>query len=334
MKKIQPQIALGLVQMLLACGGSPTGAGPGPEDGKQEQPGYALQGRGLQGYSLQGSQTAVATVQQIRIGGADVTDVHLTGTLLGGTLGGAPISGTGFVGASVTQQGADGSVSTSTIASVTPDPQDPSGEVLLYALTTQDPNTGAVQEVCAPDASGQSLAIPVRGTWDSSGAHQPSTTQFMFACTSGVIAKCIRWGYKPWKSVNGVSLADYHQACTRMARGDYCGDGVSHTVDNTLIDLYDDLGIQQRSPPQLLSPLLFDAAWTPQGAWCVTKDRWLRISQLATVTLACKLKFLDLFPLLETSPVDPTDLCGVKRSDLSRSSVRMDNRSALNAALF
>ena len=38
-----------------------------------------------------------------------------------------------------------------------------------------------------------------------------------------------------------MSLASYHQACTRMARADYCGDGTSHTQDGTWIEYYDKL---------------------------------------------------------------------------------------------
>jgi hypothetical protein len=156
----------------------------------------------------------------------------------------------------------------------------------------------------------------------------------MFGCTSGVVAKCLRWGYKPWKTVAGRALADYHQACTRMARADYCGDGVTHTQEGTLIDLYDDLGIQQQSPPDLLAPLVFDAAWTTQGAYCMTKQRWLSLSGLTSVSAECKNKFLNLFPLIESSPVAPLDLCLVKRRDVARSEVHIDNQSGINIQLL
>ena len=156
----------------------------------------------------------------------------------------------------------------------------------------------------------------------------------MFGCTSGVVAKCVRWGYRPWESVNGTALFDYHQACTRMARADYCGDGISQTENGTLIDLYDDLGIQVQAPLDLTSPLVFEAAWTPWGAYCIAKDRWLKLLQLPTVTLSCKSKFLELYPLIETSPVDSLDVCAVKRPDLSRSDVHIDNKSGINIELL
>ena len=317
------------VALLVACGGAAdSGAGGGEALGT-----VAQEGRSWQGRSWQGVSTAVSSVLGARIAGVPVDGLHLEGTVLVGTLAGQPVRGADFAGATVTQQDIDGTSFDSTITSVQSDPQDASGEILLYAITAYNPNTGATEDICNPDPWGGRYATPVYGSWDSSGAHLDSTTQFMFACTSGVVAKCVRWGYKPWKTLAGRSLADYHQACTRMARADYCGDGVSHTEDGTLIDLYDDLGIQVKSPPDLSSPLFFDAAWSTKGAYCVAKDRWLKLSSLVSVTLDCKLRFLSLFPLLATSPVDSADACIVKRGDIARSEVHLDNQSALNIEL-
>lgn len=292
--------------------------------------GRSLQGRSLQGTALQGATPAVATVKQVLIKGAAVQNLQLKGTLLSGSLNGKELSGADFIGATVVQEDVDGSSFEATISDVKTDPQDASCEVMLYTLTTTNPANGAKENLCEPDPWGQSWATPVYGSWDSTGAHLASTKQFLFACTSGVIAKCIRWGYRPWKSVNGRSLADYHQACTRMARADYCGDGVSHTQDGTLIDMYDNLKIQQKTPQELTKPLLtFDAAWTPRGAYCVHKDRWIIVSQLASM-LSCKLKFTNILPLFEPSPIDPLDRCLVKRGDVSRNEVLLDNKSGLH----
>ena len=321
------------VVLLLACGGAGESGSGGESLGTTAQEGRSWQGRSWQGRSWQGVSTAVSSVLRAKIGDVAVDGLHLEGTVLVGALAGQPVSGADFAGATITQQDVDGTTFDSVITSVQTDPQDPSGEILLYTLTAYNPNTGATENICNPDPWGGRYATPVYGSWDSSGAHLDSTTQFMFACTSGVVAKCVRWGYKPWKTVAGSALADYHQACTRMARADYCGDGVSHTEDGTLIDLYDDLGIQVRSAPDLQSPLFFDAAWSPKGAYCVAKDRWLKLSSLVSVTLDCKLKFVNLLPLVTASPVDSADVCLVKRSDIARSEVHLDNQSALNIEL-
>ena len=50
-------------------------------------------------------------------------------------------------------------------------------------------------------------ALPLTGTWDERGAHL-ETAEFTFGCTSGVLAKCVRWGYRPWLSVGQRSLRE------------------------------------------------------------------------------------------------------------------------------
>lgn len=114
------------------------------------------------------------------------------------------------------------------------------------------------------------------GTWDETGQHI-NNDNVTVACTSGVLAKCVRMGYKPWKQVAGVSLREYHQACTRMARADYCGNGISHTKDGTLIDVYDRLGIQQ---PDQDSNLVFEAAWGVDGALLLNHTRYEDLERL------------------------------------------------------
>jgi hypothetical protein len=97
--------------------------------------------------------------------------------------------------------------------------------------------------------------------------------------------------------------------------------------------MYDDLGIEVQSPPDPSSPLVFDAAWTPDGSYCMTKERWVILSSLASVTTDCRTGFLSLFPLFETSPVSAADVCAVRRSGLMRSSVHIDNQSGINISL-
>ena len=88
-----------------------------------------------------------------------------------------------------------------------------------------------------------------RGKWTDAGDW--SDQGVTFSCTTGVIAKCMRsWGYKPWKTLNHdtwgpVSLHELHLTCTRAARADYCGDGVSHTENGNLIDVADSYGFNR-----------------------------------------------------------------------------------------
>lgn len=116
--------------------------------------------------------------------------------------------------------------------------------------------------VCEPGDAG----IFVEGRWDDHGALVDADGALTYACGSGVITKCAEWGYAPW-----TVGAEIHQACTRMARADYCGDGSAWTLDGTMIDAYDSLGIQA---PILDPSLRFEAAWGPNGAVCVEHTRY------------------------------------------------------------
>ena len=156
------------------------------------------------------------------------------------------------------------------IDAVERDPEDPEKEIYLYSLSVED-EANHWQPYCLPDRHNVAKAIPLSGSWDRSGRFLPDESVTTFACTGGVLAKCVRWGYKPWKSVHGVSLRDYHQTCTRMARADYCGDGHSHTREGTEIDLFDILGIQKRTPHSVMR---FEAAWSPMGATFLHRARW------------------------------------------------------------
>jgi hypothetical protein len=167
----------------------------------------------------------------------------------------------------------DGTAVRFRIDSVAADPRDRDGDVSLYGVSVLDGASRRWVPYCNPDADGRSAAIPVQGSWNGRAEPEPPSDRITFACTSGAIGKCIRFGYKPWKSLNGVPLAPYHAACVRMVRADYCGDGRPHTVDGTRIDVWDDLGIQARDEPEG-QPEVFEAAWAPDGAAYLNMPRW------------------------------------------------------------
>ncbi|MBL9021196.1 MAG: hypothetical protein JNL21_03305 [Myxococcales bacterium] len=154
-----------------------------------------------------------------------------------------------------------------------PDTRDRDGEVTLYALSYRRSDDAEYQPYCAPDAEGRRLAIPVVGSWDTTGKYDDAPGRVTFACTNGAIAKCVRFGYKPWKSIGGRSLAQHHLACVRMVRADYCGDGHSHTREGTRIDLWDEVGVQGRDAVSA-EPEVFEAAWSPDGAAYLAVPRW------------------------------------------------------------
>jgi hypothetical protein len=164
-----------------------------------------------------------------------------------------------LVGATLKIGGAGG-VTNLTIQSVEEDRDAKGGQVMLHHFVVQSEG-GAAADLCAADATGRSLGFPIP---DGRGG-------FDLICTSGAVGKCIRWGYRPWEERPGSPpLRALHQACTRMVRADYGGDGQATTRDGMMIDLYDRFGIQT---PDREASMTFEAGWGVDGAVCVAHPR-------------------------------------------------------------
>jgi hypothetical protein len=158
------------------------------------------------------------------------------------------------------------------IAAILADPMDSENEVFLYRITVLDEGIGKAEELCEPDQQGERWSFPLRGQWDLNGRHI-SDEGFTLTCASGAQGKCVRFGYKPWKALpDGTKLADYHQACVRLVRADYCGTRGT-TKDGMLIDIYDKIGIVSISDAMDHDGLRFEAAWDRHGALCVAHTR-------------------------------------------------------------
>ena len=189
------------------------------------------------------------------------------------TLNPVSLKGESLIGTILDATDEQGRLHTLKIADVEQDSRD--RDLYLYTVLYQNSHnsrwqTPQWQNLCQPDRNGIAKAIPLSGQWDKTGNHLDNG-QITFACTNGVLAKCLRLGYKPWQQVNGQSLRDYHQACTRMLRADYCGNGIAHTQDGTPIDVYDRLNLQQATPN---SGMVFEAAWSPEGAVLLNQTRY------------------------------------------------------------
>jgi hypothetical protein len=212
--------------------------------------------------------------------------------LEGGRLVASPDASASLVGAVLQGTSSDGKPVEVTVCGAEPAPEDPS--MVWYRIETWNPVAQEWENPCVatghvPDPR----ALAVSGVWDASGAHHDVPGRVTLACENGVITKCIRWGYKPWASHNGQSLADLHQACTRMARADYCGNGRSHTRDGNVIDMYDRLGLlaptTEASADWDPSRASFEAAWEADGATCLSHTRDGRA--LETILQECPDRF-------------------------------------------
>jgi len=250
-----------------------------------DQPIMQNQGSQLQGVVLLGSQLQDKTLRGFQLSGATLSGVALSNLHLEkGELVADQGRGTALVNAHLT-----GQVQTAAGAITLVDYQitaieaeqavyDPTstGNTYLYALAQNVDGTGTYQAACGADQDGRHAAIAMTAIWDSHGNRVESSTLFTFGCTTGAVAKCYRWGYRPWVTGYGDLVAT-HWACTRLARADYCGNGTSHTRDGTLINVWDNLPapgpIQAHGAPPL--GMLFEAGWSTNGAVCLSHTRWL-----------------------------------------------------------
>ncbi len=100
------------------------------------------------------------------------------------------------------------------------------------------------------DADGNPVkAALLTGAYDvSTGQRINNADNALFACRGSSIAKATEHGYH--------EDDPHHEAMVRMYRADYCGDGVSHTVTGTPIDIESDDG-----------NLTHDTAWPVEAGW-------------------------------------------------------------------
>jgi hypothetical protein len=193
---------------------------------------------------------------------------------------GTPLSGSEIVGSTWTGHLSDGSNVTIRVDGAMQG-TGTNGDVWSYRLSG---SVGGVwQPLCLDPAGSPSFADSVGGTWNlaegvpGGGSYNPDAFDFTIACRGSAIAKCVELGYKPWTG-NARELA----ACVRALRADYCGDGTPHTVNGTIINIYDDAAIQPDGIPWVP-----EAEWTPAGASCVSKQKDTRFWQVTDETPWC-----------------------------------------------
>ncbi len=145
---------------------------------------------------------------------------------------------------------------------------------------------GTWKPLCAGDELAHAYAVP--GYFGADGTYADDPAFASFGCRVSAAAKCFRWGYGPWDAGR-----DFLQACTRMARADYCGSGVSSTLPETPVLVYDQFGWASGFiPDDLVIPgeivgeepkFSFEAGWSKdpkQGAVCLSKRRWQALAPL------------------------------------------------------
>ncbi|HET9621343.1 MAG TPA: ADYC domain-containing protein [Kofleriaceae bacterium] len=208
--------------------------------------------------------------------GIDPHGVSASGAQITSDARGEPLAGAGLVGSRWVGHVSDGS----TLA-LRLDAAAANGDRWAYKVSAY--SAGAWRPLCVDETGAPAFAESVTGTWNpqqgvmGGGAYNPLAGDFTLACRDSSIAKCLDFGYAPWRG-RARELA----ACVRALRADFCGDGTPYTVSGTLINLYDDAGIQGDTAAWTV-----EAAWTPDGAACITNLKNTRFSQVAHQVPSC-----------------------------------------------
>jgi hypothetical protein len=237
--------------------------------------GVSLNGTSVNGTSVNGTSVNGTSVNGTSVNGTSVNGTSVNGsTLTSASLPGGDFTGTTWIG-DLTNGGTiplriDGSVAVPA----------PNADLTSYYVSYQ--TTAGWSPLCGTEAGGSPIpAIPMLGVWSyaqgvvGGGGYTPDASKITFACRGKAIAKCIEMGYRP--PVSGAPSAatstERLVACTRLLRADYCGDGRSFTVNGTLINLYDNVGIQADAEPWTI-----EAEWTSTGARCTNDAQFTRLT--------------------------------------------------------
>jgi hypothetical protein len=249
----------------------------------------------LNGFTLNGGEFNGFTLNGFTLNSDQLNGFTLNGTSFSGTriVDGVPqvVSGTGLIGLNMTLlHGSD--VFILSFDDIQLDPNNPAGDVYLYNISVYDVINNVTAPLCTVNGAA-APAVPLVNHWNPvTGDRVDDATVVTFACRGGALEKCVTWGYRPWASsvrcdpvtavCAPVSLKEYHQACTRMVRADYCGDGVPHTVNGTKIHVLDERGVQAADPNVTYA---VEAEWGPDGAVCLNSAN----TRLSDQTIECQI---------------------------------------------
>lgn len=167
------------------------------------------------------------------------------------------------------------------------DPQTGPRDVILYAFKGYVESTGSfLFPGMTPDPAADPKQAPPKGPGSvvtlacelTPSAPQPVLDKDWSAM--GALGKCMDWPKEPpdlpgFPPTGGSTPAvRLFESCIRMVRGDYCGDGVTHTKDSTLIDPY----LPAAFGKHVVQPaFILEANWNEQGAICIIHARYVAL---------------------------------------------------------
>ncbi|OAI26535.1 hypothetical protein A1351_14565 [Methylosinus sp. R-45379] len=231
-----------------------------------------------------------ASARAAELQSLDVVGTHFKATLSDERV----LDSAQLVGATLTVAGAAGGTKIR-IDAVEPDPllaAHPEAErdaVLLHSFSVQGAD-GEWTNLCEAGPDGRRQGFPIAGRARGDGTIAPAERGvFELTCTGGAQGKCVRFGYHPWETrAGGPSARALYDACIRLVRADYSGDGKGTTRNGQPIDIYDFLGVQSPGNDPAHD---FEAGFSPEGAVCVRHVRVKENTSLdALATSSARLK--------------------------------------------
>lgn len=208
---------------------------------------------------------------------AELQSLEVVGTHFKATLSdGRVLDSAQLVGATLTVAGATGGAKIR-IDAVEPDPllatqsKTSFDTVLLHSFSVQGAD-GEWKNLCEAGPDGRRQGFPIAGRARGDGTIAPAEPGvFELTCTGGAQGKCVRFGYRPWETRDGApSTQALYDACIRLVRADYSGDGRGTTRNGQPIDIYDFNGVQAPGNDPTHE---FEAGFSPAGAVCVRHVR-------------------------------------------------------------
>lgn len=236
--------------------------------------GRSLNTRSLVGRRRGGGELEGVLFRGAELAGQELAGLHLVGSELRGQVGDQEVKAADLVGAVVRGSMSNGALTDLYIDSVT----DPASGGDIYTYSVSYEHDGQLYPLCGAHPDGSPIeAIALRGAWsyregvEGGGARVQGFVGFTFACQDAALAQCVALGYAPWR---GPVDAAHHQACTRMLRADYCGDGTSFAEKDRAINFYDKIGIQMD-----VQAWTHEAEWDEDGSRCISSSRVHSIMQ-------------------------------------------------------
>jgi hypothetical protein len=241
--------------------------------------GTSVNGTSVNGTSVNGTSVNGTSVNGTSVNGTSVNGMWVNGSQLStSTTSGQILAGSQLLGMEFNATLYDGSQLRFRIDNIDVTPAaSPADATYYYEISFINVTTKSKKRayVCGVNDDGSvRRAIPLQGGWDyrsgvpGGGSRIDEPNAITFACEGYALYKCVDFGYKPWTTASHGDMRNHHEACTRLIRADYCGDGTSWTVDGTLVNVFDNLGVQ---PDTETWPT--EAEWDQDGAICLSHQR-------------------------------------------------------------